>query len=383
MTEPGQGPLQPAYQVAIIGGGIAGCSAALHLRRRGCSVVLFEQRWCGSQASGVNFGGVRQHGRHPAELPLAIRSRALWEELPRLIGHDGEFAVTGHLKLARSEADMAELEAWSRLARDYGITTQLSSGADLRRRYDYLSAQVYGGSSCPADGQANPRLVGPWFARAARAAGADIREQCRVLRAARDGDRFVVELGDGRTVRSEALVNTAGAWGGAIAAQFGEPVDEAVDAPNMLVTEPVAYRIRPNFGVCGGAFYLRQIPHGSIIFGGGRGWADRDAGRARPRTEAAASATRVLLDLVPLLAGLHVVRSWTGIEGEMPDGLPVLGPSARVPGLCHGFGFSGHGFQLGPAVGAVLSELVVDGSTPTPLAGLGIERWQSPTPVAG
>ena len=59
----------------------------------------------------------------------------------------------------------------------------------------------------------------------------------------------------------------------------------------------------------------------------------------------------------------------------MPDGLPVLGPSATTPGLVHAFGFSGHGFQLGPGVGAVLAELSLEGETRTPIAAFDIGRF--------
>ena len=72
------------------------------------------------------------------------------------------------------------------------------------------------------------------------------------------------------------------------------------------------------------------------------------------------------------------IRTWSGIEGHMPDGLPVLGPSSTTPGLVHAFGFSGHGFQLGPAVGAVLSELVLTGESQTPIEGLSIKRFRFP-----
>ena len=92
--------------VAIVGGGIAGCSAAFHLRRNGLSVCLLEKGALGSQASGVNFGGVRQQGRHFAELPLARRSREVWGRLAELIGTDCEFVPSGHVKPARSEADL-------------------------------------------------------------------------------------------------------------------------------------------------------------------------------------------------------------------------------------------------------------------------------------
>ena len=150
-------------------------------------------------------------------------------------------------------------------------------------------------------------------------------------------------------------MNVAGAWGHEIAARFGERVPEDVIAPNMCVTEPVPYFMVPNFGVCGGGFYVRQIPRGNVIFGGGRGVADRERLRAypvaatQPRFERAQT-----IALVPRLRHAQIIRTWTGIEGVMPDDIPVIGPSRTTPGLFHAFGFSGHGFQLGPAMGAVL-----------------------------
>jgi sarcosine oxidase subunit beta len=82
--------------------------------------------------------------------------------------------------------------------------------------------------------------------------------------------------------------------------------------------------------------------------------------------------------LVPSLAGVQVIRSWTGIDGEMPDRIPVIGPSGTTPGLFHAFGFSGHGFQLGPAIGAIMTELVLDGRTDVPLEAFAISRFAGP-----
>ncbi|HEY4065425.1 MAG TPA: FAD-dependent oxidoreductase, partial [Burkholderiaceae bacterium] len=75
--------------VAIVGGGIVGSSAALALRRMGVSVVLLERDLCGSRSSGVNYGGVRRQGRPLSQLPLAQRAHAVWGRLPELIGTDG------------------------------------------------------------------------------------------------------------------------------------------------------------------------------------------------------------------------------------------------------------------------------------------------------
>lgn len=363
------------YDAAIIGGGLAGCSAAFHLRQRGASVILLERGRCGAQASGVNFGGVRQQGRHPAELPIARRSRTIWTRLPELIGIDGEFRATGHLKLARSDADMANLEAYAETARPYGLVLELLDRAAIRQRYPYLGDGVIGGSLCAEDGQANPRLVAPAFARTARGLGADIREETEVVSAAREETGFRIRTAMGDVLQARRLLNLAGAWGAEVAGWFGDHVDEGVMAPNMCVTEPLPPFLGPALGVCGGDIYVRQVPHGSVVFGAGYGVADRDRVRARPLAEATAEGVRLAVAMIPRLADALLVRTWTGIEGKMTDGLPVLGPSQATPDLYHAFGFTGHGFQLGPAVGAIMSELALDGSTPTAIEGLSMTRF--------
>ena len=363
--------------VAIVGGGTAGCSTALHLRWRGATVVLLERGSCGGQASGVNYGGVRQQGRDLAELPLARRSREMWGKLAEIVGSDCEFVASGHVKLARSDADMAELEAYREAVRPYGLELELLGRNEIRTRYPFLGDAALGGSLCADDGQANPRLVAPAFARAARAAGADIREHAPVTTIEHDGARFRLRAADGIDVSAATLVNAAGAWGHEIAARFGERVPEDVIAPNMCVTEPLPYFMVPNFGVCGGGFYVRQIPRGNVIFGGGRGSADRERLRACPVAATTLDASRQTIALVPRLRDAQIIRTWTGIEGIMPDNIPVIGPSRTTRGLFHAFGFSGHGFQLGPVMGAVLSELIVDGATPTPIAAFDIGRFLS------
>lgn len=74
--------------VIVIGGGIHGCSTALHCRRRGLSVILLEKDHVGRRASGANAGGVRRLNRHPAEIPLAMASAELWQDIAGLVGDD-------------------------------------------------------------------------------------------------------------------------------------------------------------------------------------------------------------------------------------------------------------------------------------------------------
>ena len=87
------------------------------------------------------------------------------------------------------------------------------------------------------------------------------------------------------------------------------------------------------------------------------------------------ASARTVWELFPIMRQATIVRAWAGIESRMPDDLPVVGPSARHEGLFHQFGFSAHGFQLGPAAGAVMAEMIVNGHTNTPLDGLQITRF--------
>ncbi len=363
-----------AADVLILGGGGAGCSAALHLAQRGARVILLERGLVGSQASGVNHGGVRQQGRHPAELPIAIRARRMWGQMAALIGTDAEFEATGHLKLARNGAEEEDLLRWNAMAADHGLFPRMIGRNAIRADHPYFSDHVIAGSLLEEDGSANPRLLTPALAQAARAAGAILLERHAVTAMARQGDGFLVEAG-GVTFAAPIMLNTAGFWGGEVAARFGEPVPVSPLSPNMMVTEPLPFFCGHNLGVVGGDVYLRQIARGNVIFGGGRGESDPAIPAARPLPGPTFSAMERAIEVLPQLAGAMVIRTWTGIDGGMPDALPVLGPSRTTPGLFHAFGFSGHGFMLGPAVGAVLSELVLDGRTDTPLEGFDIGRF--------
>jgi glycine/D-amino acid oxidase-like deaminating enzyme len=360
--------------VAIVGGGIAGCAAAAALRQAGLTVVLLEKGLCGAGASGVNFGGVRQQGRHLAELPLARRARPLWDRMRETVGEDVEFEATGHIKLARSEADMAELERYARDAAEYGLRLQLLGANAARAELPWLGETAVGASLSPEDGQANPRLVGPAYARLARRLGADVREHAAVIAAERTASGFETRT-ENLVVTSRFLVNCAGIGAGRIAALFGEIVPLAPLMPNMLVSEPLPFFVSRSIGVCGGDVYVRQVARGNVIFGGGRGWGDAELNRSRPVPAESLGGMARTLDLVPALKGAHVIRTWTGIDGEMPDDIPVIGHSATTPDLIHAFGFSGHGFQLGPVIGEILAELVIEGRSASPLEPFRIGRF--------
>jgi sarcosine oxidase subunit beta len=375
MTRP---PL--AADVVIVGGGLMGASAAFFLRQRGRSVVLLERGLVGQQASGVNFGNVRRQGRYLPQLPLAHRSRDIWGRLPQLIGEDAEFIPTGHVRVVYTEAQLAAVAKYAADAKGWGLDLEIIGGDAVRKRFPFFGPEVVGGSYAPVDGHANPRLAAPAFGRAAKRSGAQVIENCEVIDIQKEGTDFRVTAKDGTVVKAPATLVCSGAWGGAMSAAFGEPVPIQPKGPTMGVTEPVPYGIIPVVGVSSPiaheVVYFRQVKRGNIVFGGGeRNPAYLDERRAQVTPQFTLSQLHELRRVAPALSKLHVLRTWSGVEGYLDDDIPIMGPSARVSGLYYAFGFCGHGFQLGPGVGDVMAELIATGSTTTPIDPFHIRRF--------
>jgi len=181
-----------SVDVAVVGGGIAGCAAAVALRKSGLSVVVLDRGRCGAGASGVNFGGVREQGRNLHELPLARRAWSPGRISPRRSARTSSSTSPATSSSRASEADMAELERYAADAAARGLDLQLLGANTVRAELPWLGEAVLGASLSPEDGQANPRVVGPAYARLARRLGVDIREETRVTAAAATPSGFAI-----------------------------------------------------------------------------------------------------------------------------------------------------------------------------------------------
>lgn len=367
-------------EVAIVGGGLIGCMAAYYLSKRGRSVVVFDRGMVGAESSGVSFGSLRLQGQHGTELPLALRSHALWEGIEAELGDSVEFAQKGHVHLALNAEHVARLEKNAAEMRPFGLPVEVMDGAEARRRWPFLGAGVTAASWSRRDAVVNPRFVAPTFARAARRRGARIFEGKEVIQADRVGGRFHLRVrsaeGADMLVVSNTLINAAGAWCGWLAACFGEPIPVFAAGPAEMVSDPMPRFVDPVMHVVDGSVLFRQTARGNIVVGGHpRVSVDPAARRGRVPPEKIQINLARLVAIAPRLRFHHLIRSWTGIEGYVADMMPVIGPSATTPGLFHACAFSGHGLQLGPAAGMILSELIVDGGTESPIASFDIRRF--------
>jgi sarcosine oxidase subunit beta len=368
---------QSTPDVIVIGGGLHGCSAALHLALRGATVTVLEKDYVGRHASGVNAGGVRRLGRDVAEVPLSVASLELWYRIQDLVDDDCGFEHHGQVKVAENEAELETLRRRAAELRALGYDhEEIIDQAELRALVPAIAEHCIGGIVSRADGAANPYRTTMAFRRKAESLGVRFMEGERVTRLARAGQRWRVETASGGHREAAVIVNCAGAWADRIAAQLGEQVPLEVWALMLMISAPVPHFLDPVIGAAGRALSFKQYANGTVLIGGGhKGRARRDENWTDLDIAGLARSARTVSDLFPIMRSAPIVRGWAGIEGRLPDDIPVIGPSSTEPGVFHAFAFAGHGFQLGPVVGGILAELVTTGQSNLPIAPFRIDRF--------
>jgi sarcosine oxidase subunit beta len=363
------------FDVAVVGGGLHGLSAALHLARAGRKTVVIERRWTGRHASGATAAGVRTLGRDIAEIPISLEAMEMWHAIEDLVGDDCCFQAHGQLRVAETQEHMPALVQRQARIRALGHAhEEIIDAAELRRLVPALSPHCVGALIARRDGAADPHRAILAFRRACEAEGVTIAEGCGVAAVDRAGECWLLACGE-RRFRAPVVVNAAGAWAARLAALFGDDIALGVRASMMIVTERLAPQLDPVVSVVGRALSFKQSDQGTLVIGGGlQGSADLDRESSSVNFSELSKGARAASDLFPAVRGVRIARCWTGIEAQTSDHLPVIGASPNAPGLFHAFGFSGHGFQLVPVVGAILTDLVTQGTTRRDIAAFAPRR---------
>lgn len=376
----------PHDEFLIVGGGLIGCTIAMNLARAGRRVTVLEKNLCGRHASSVNAGGVRLLYRHPAEYPLSLRAMEIWENLGDFVGDGPARGVeyiggVGQVAVALDETEMALCTARHDQMRGLGLgNEELIGPEEIRRLLPRVTPQARGGLISRRDGHANPARAAIAFRNAAEAAGARIVEGARALDLTPTAAGWRVETTAGNH-EAGMVVNCAGVWGAELAASLGEALPMTVNAFSMMVSARIRPFIAPVVIGVTRVLSFKQSASGTLVIGGGiPGQPMPEADTSFTVMDRMHASAQAVVEAFPSLCDVPILRTWTGLEGSTPDGIPHIGPSTRHPGLGHAFAFCGHGFQISPAIGEVAAGSLISGQVDPLLAPFAPGRAMPATP---
>jgi sarcosine oxidase subunit beta len=358
-------------EIAIIGGGVTGLSAAWWLARAGHSVSVFERFIVGWEASGRNGGGATHY-----QSPLFDEEQRLWPMMDDLLGYPTEYQRE-RIVINLSPAEERRYRHMALLTRAMGYDSEELDQKQLRELVPLAGENALSAQYFHFGGHANPQRTVQAYAWALQDHGGRIFQHTGVDGfAVRNGQVAEVHAG-GRVHGCDAVVIAAGPQTAALLAQFGIDLPLAPARAEMIVTE--ALPVQKIGGVDGNGLYGRQTLRGNLAYGGGpHEWLD-DAEflqPARPSTPLLRNLSGRLATLFPRAAHARVIRSWAGIIENTPDGRPVI-DRLSSPSNVTVATMSSVGFGLSPATGHAIADLVTTGTCSfANIAKLGLHRFQ-------
>lgn len=356
---------QSEVDVAIVGGGITGVSAALHLAEAGLRVALFEARHIGFGASGRNGGQVIPGLKYDPEDLVAKYGPDRGGRLAEMAGGAADLTFDliarhgircnpvrgGWIQAAHSPHALEAVTTRARQWQARGVPVEILSRDEVAARTG--TANQFGGWRDPRAGAIQPLDYTRGLARAAARAGAMLYEQSPVRELVRTASGWSLRAGQGRCTAKRVILGT-NAYTDRLKpglAQSVLPVQSMQLATDPLPAD-LAARIMPGGLMMSEtrklAFYMRQTPRGGLMIGGRGAVGDGEDARLMAALE------RGMLKLFPDLAGVPVRYRWSGHVCLSLDGLPHF--HEPEPGLICLLAYNGRGVALASAFGRMLAE---------------------------
>ena len=363
--------------VAIIGGGVIGCSIAYHLAQLGVTRgVVFERKHIASGATGVCPGGIRQQFEGEAECRLAQRSMCFFEQANKILEPEVPFFLerSGYLFLAESETLISRFRRNVTMQNQLGIPSRMVTPSEIFEIAPALVCDgILGGSFCAEDGFLEDcdgftnRLL-----RCARNKGLELALQ-EVVSLAREGSKWRVSTATESWLTGQVVV-AAGVDSQSLVGSVGVNLPITVERRRLAYTEPhLGNLMHPLVVALERSFAGKQLLNGVFYIG----WLGETPGSDDLSfIEAALTAGATLL---PLMADLPVRRVITGHYDSTPDHRPILGNIGGLDGLYLAAGFSGHGFMLAPAVGDIMANLIAGAGRDPLLEEFSLQRFAANT----
>ncbi len=367
--------------VAIIGGGVIGCSIAYRLAQDGISTILLEKGSLGSGASGRCGAMIWSNWLDTAEdglLHLGLATARLFSELEQELGTDLEYTRENVLKLIPTEDPEHYRREIANLQSYYGVQPQYLPREEIKKLAPYLDVDhfpisgAYHVHNQPSNASANPFLTVHALAEGAGRLGAEIRPHTEVTGISVKRGRVEGVITSRGTLHCRTVVNAAGAWSSDVARLAGVKIPTMPYRENALVTEALEpLPCFPEYHTIWG----RQTRSGQIIMGEEEMPPQEPGYDTDTRLDFLIRMSNVIQRLMPRLGRVNILRQWGGVEDVTPDGLPILSRVDEIEGLFLACGCHGYGFSLSQAMGKAVADIICERQSFAVVEQLNLSRF--------
>ena len=356
--------MEKTADIVIIGAGIIGVSIAYYLGKRGAkNVVLLEKDLIGMGSTGLCAGGIRRQWSTEVNMQFAMKSFEVFQNFEEEFGVSPEFHQIGYLFLARDEEELESFKKNIEFQNRFGVPSKLLTREQVRKEWPFLNLEdVFGGAFCDTDGYAGPTEVTNAIAKEARRHGVKILEKIEVISIEVSKDRIVsVTTRDGR-VETRTVVNAAGPYAANVGKLAGVEIPVNPIRRQLFVTNPFDKipRSVPLTIDHKQNFYFRREGE-CVLLSGPQD--EKPSFNLTTDFDSMVQTAEKAMHRVPVFEKAKINRGWAGLYEISPDNHAILGKVPEVEGLILAVGFSGHGFQHGPAAGMTIAELIWNGKS--------------------
>jgi sarcosine oxidase, subunit beta len=372
--------LRDRYDVVIIGGGVHGLATAYYLAANHgiTNVAVLDKGYIGGGGSGRNTAILRSNYLTPEGVRFYERSMELYRGLAADLNYNVMFSRRGHLTLAHNDGSLRTMRWRAEVNKLQGVDSEVIGPAEIKQLVPYMDVSpgtrypILGALYHPPGGIIRHDAVVWGYARGADAGGAHIHQGTEVTGIdVAHGKVTGVRTSRG-AVASPVVLNCTAGWSTLICDMAGVRVPVQTFPLQAAVTEPV----RPFLDavVVSGSLhvYVSQTDRGELVFGASvdpypsysmRGSLDFIEGLAGH-----------VLELMPSLAKLRLLRQWAGLCDMTPDFSPIMGLTP-VEGFLVDIGWGTYGFKAGPVSGEAMAQCVADGKPPPLIEPFDLARF--------
>lgn len=346
-------------KVAVIGGGVAGLSAAYFLAKNGADVSVFEQKYLLYGASGRNSGGLTAQFRNENLIKLALRSLELYDRLQSEIGFNFLLRKDGYIKIANEKTESI-LKDEVELQKKAGVGVKIVESDFVKSLFPDINEKTFTVASYFAEGG----VVFPWpviwgLAKGCRELGVKIYDYTPASVEVR-GNEVIGVKANGEMHKVDYVINAAGAWSNEISKQAGVDLGNKVFKEEICVTESLKPYLDPYIMDVSTDVYVSQSMKGEIV--GGIVGKEVNGVDMKGTFDFLTRYAKRVTELIPKLRGMSILRQWVGVYDVGRNGLPVVGPT-RIRGFIQLNGFGRNGMSVAPAAGEAVAELIIKGKS--------------------